>query len=305
MLWRTDAGIELSTVGSAAGTARPRESGLEGDKSRSCCSDAVRACHIGEGHHAISVADVKGVTQQRHAERLVQSLHEGPRRFSAMPSPSLSRDDVMQLSALAPTASARRILRLHHIAERAPDRSMVRGLGHEHVAVGQHLDPARVLKIGRDVTGSPGATAGFCPFAHPWAVGRLRWEWLLWFRGRSAPRRRCPGRLLRNALQLPPLDAAAPISATTCANMPEKLMRLSSQNFSAHDQPHHLVGAFENMMHAHVAQHALDPPCSCTASRSFRHRWRSACLRGEARRAPSANRSPRTHRMIRRRPRGL
>ena len=29
-------------------------------------------------------------------------------------------------------------------------------------------------------------------------------------------------------------------------------------NLPAHDQPHHLVGPFENLVHAHVAQHALD-----------------------------------------------
>src|SRR3982750_1750444 len=33
---------------------------------------------------------------------------------------------------------------------------------------------------------------------------------------------------------------------------------LVAQHVTADDQPHHLVGAFEDLVHPHVAQHALD-----------------------------------------------
>src|SRR6187455_631651 len=56
--------------------ARPMPAGLEADELLPRRRDAVRAGHIGEGHHAVGVADIERVAQQRHAERLVQSLHE-------------------------------------------------------------------------------------------------------------------------------------------------------------------------------------------------------------------------------------
>ena len=50
--------------------------GLEGGEFPPRRGDAVGARGIGEGHHAVGVADIERVAQQRHAERLVQSLHE-------------------------------------------------------------------------------------------------------------------------------------------------------------------------------------------------------------------------------------
>ncbi|MCC2662665.1 MAG: hypothetical protein K0S35_587 [Geminicoccaceae bacterium] len=38
--------------------------------------DAARARRVGEGHHAIGVADVERIAHQRHAERLVQPLQK-------------------------------------------------------------------------------------------------------------------------------------------------------------------------------------------------------------------------------------
>ena len=43
--------------------------------------DAVGARRVGEGDHAVGVADIERVAQQRHAERLVQPLQENLARF--------------------------------------------------------------------------------------------------------------------------------------------------------------------------------------------------------------------------------
>ena len=73
---RADPDIELLAVGARQQAPRPMPAGLEGDELPPRRGDAVRARHIGEGHHAVGVADIERVAQQRHAERLVQSLHE-------------------------------------------------------------------------------------------------------------------------------------------------------------------------------------------------------------------------------------
>ncbi len=54
---------------------------LEGDKFPSRRGNPIRVRRIGEGHHAIGVADIEGIAQKRHAERLVQPFHESPARF--------------------------------------------------------------------------------------------------------------------------------------------------------------------------------------------------------------------------------
>jgi hypothetical protein len=73
---RADASIELRAIGARQQASRPMPGRLEGDELSSLGGDAVRARCIREGHHAVGVADIEGVAHQRHAERLVQSLHE-------------------------------------------------------------------------------------------------------------------------------------------------------------------------------------------------------------------------------------
>ena len=102
--------------------------------------------------------------------------------------------------------------RLHRIAEHVPDRSgdLVR-LGNEDVAIGQHLDPARMLQAGRkriDLE-SRRRHVGICPSLQPLADGI--------FSVGSAPcgfasgnhRGAAPGRLGRCALQPAPQQRGA------------------------------------------------------------------------------------------------
>ncbi len=73
---RADASVELQPVGARQQAPGPMAAGLERGQFLARRGDLVRARHIGEDHHAIGVADVEFVAQQRHAEGLVQPLHE-------------------------------------------------------------------------------------------------------------------------------------------------------------------------------------------------------------------------------------
>ena len=83
--------------------------GLERDELPPLRGDAVGARDVGKGDHAVGVADIEGVADQRHAERLAQSLHEDLARLRRRRRHRASRNSVMRL-ALTPSAAARRIV---------------------------------------------------------------------------------------------------------------------------------------------------------------------------------------------------
>ena len=122
--------------------------GLEGGESPPRRGDAVRARRIGEGHHAVGVADIERVAHERHAERLVQSLHENFALFGdAVAIRVAQQGDAVGAVAKGVGTPHRR---LHRVAEHAPDRlgDLLR-LGNEDAAIGQHVDPARMFQTGR------------------------------------------------------------------------------------------------------------------------------------------------------------
>ena len=198
--------------------------GLEADEFSPGRGDAVRARHIREGHHAVGVADIERVAQQRHAERLVQSLHENLARFGDAVAIGVAQQrDAVGADAKRGGTPHRR---LHRIAEHAPGRSgdLVR-LGNEDVAIGQHVDPARMLQAGRErIDLESRRRHRHLPVAPP--PGRRHLE------RRDAP---CgfaagtTGALPQAGSGAEPCDrrhssAAAPISATMRAKIAEKLM---------------------------------------------------------------------------------
>ena len=123
--------------------------GLEADELSPGCGDAIRARHIREGDDAVGVADIKSVAHQRHAERLVQSLHENLARFGDAVAVGVAQQgDAVGADAKGARPSHRC---LHRIAEHAPDRSGdLVGLGNQDAAIGQYVDPARMLQAGRE-----------------------------------------------------------------------------------------------------------------------------------------------------------
>ena len=98
--------------------------------------------------------------------------------------------------------------RLHRIAEHAPDRSGdLRRLGNEDVAIGQHVDPARMFQTGRKrIDLEPRRGHRLLPVGP--ALGRRhleRRDAALRLRRRHH-RSAAPGRLRRDALQPAPLE---------------------------------------------------------------------------------------------------
>jgi len=79
--------------------------GFELDELAARRGDAAGARRTRESDHAIRVADVERVADQRHAERLALVFQEDL-AGSATPSPSSSRNSVTRL-ALTPIAAAR------------------------------------------------------------------------------------------------------------------------------------------------------------------------------------------------------
>ncbi len=145
---RADTRKEFLAVGAGQQAPRPMPAGLEADELAARRGDAVGARRVGERHHAVGIADIERVTQQRHAERLVQSLHESFARFGdAVAIRVAQQSDAVRADAKGGGPPHRR---LHRVTEHAPGRSgdLVR-LGHEHVAIGQHVNPARVFQAGR------------------------------------------------------------------------------------------------------------------------------------------------------------
>ena len=122
--------------------------GLEGDEFLALRGDALGARHIGEGYDAVGVADIEGVAEQRHAERLAQSLHENFALFGDAVAIDIAQQrDAVGAFAERPCTPHRCLHRVaEHVADRAGD--LVR-LGNQDVAIGQHVDPARMLQAGR------------------------------------------------------------------------------------------------------------------------------------------------------------
>ncbi len=206
---RADAGIELPAISARQQAARPVPAGLERGQPAPGRGDAVGARRIREGHHAVGVADIEGVAEQRHAERLVQSLHED----ALLLRDAVAINVAQQRDAVGAFAQRRRAphRRLHGVAEHAGDaRGHLRRLGDEDAAIGQHMDPARMFQAGGEcVDLEPRRCHRPLPVAP--SPGRRHLECrecALWLRRRHH-RRAAPGRRGRGALQPPPLQRDA------------------------------------------------------------------------------------------------
>ena len=174
--------------------------GLEGGEFPPLGGDAVRTRRIWEGHHAVGVADIERVAHERHAERLVQPFHESFALFGdAVAIRVAQQRDAVRAFAEGVGASHRR---LHRVAEHGLDRAChLRRLGNEDVAIGQHVDPARMFQTGRErIDLEPRRRHGRLPFGpSPGRRHLERRDAALRFRHRY---HRCaaPGRLMRCAL---------------------------------------------------------------------------------------------------------
>ncbi len=112
--------------------------------------NAARACRVGKGNQAIGVADVECIVQHRHAERLVQPLQEHLLDFGH---PVAIRVAQQRDAVCAGPRGAGAFHRADHgVVKDVPHdlSGLVRGLGDEYVAIGQYVDPSRMLQTGRE-----------------------------------------------------------------------------------------------------------------------------------------------------------
>ena len=144
---RADRDIELGLVRADQQVARPVAVGLVGREPLARRGDLGLAGLVGEGEDPVGIADVERRADQRHAEGLVEASEEGLADLGDAVAVRVAqqRDAV----GARPDAPARAI-----VAVIAWSKS-VRGLpgwvsdfGGQHVAIGQHIDEARMLEAG-------------------------------------------------------------------------------------------------------------------------------------------------------------
>jgi hypothetical protein len=122
---------------------------LELDKPSARAGDAVGARRVGEGHHAVGVADVERVAHQCHAEGLVLALQEHLACFRHAVAIAVAQQrDAVGAHAHGVGAPHR----AHHgVVQDRPGRAVrLNGLGDQHVAIGQHFDPAAMIETARE-----------------------------------------------------------------------------------------------------------------------------------------------------------
>ena len=104
---------------------------------------------VGEGDHAVGIADIERVPQQRHSERLVQSRKKRLPGFRD----AVAIGVAQQRDAIRADPGGGRALHRgdHGVVEEGAGRiGDGQQLGGENVAVGQHMDPTGVLQAGRE-----------------------------------------------------------------------------------------------------------------------------------------------------------
>ena len=140
--------IELRLVGRQKQAAGPVPAAIVRGQPATGLGDAVRARRVGIGNHAIGVADVERIGEKRHAEWLLEAVEERVLRLGDAVAIAVAQErDAVRAVAERRRPSHRRD---HGVVEQAVDR-VRRGqrFGDEDVAIRQHVDPSRMLEVGR------------------------------------------------------------------------------------------------------------------------------------------------------------
>ena len=134
--------------------------------------DLGRAFGIGHAHQRIGVADVQLPVKQRHAERRVEPGHEDRAELGAAVAIGIAQQRDAIGRRHAGTRAAHQIAH-HPVDEAAPARGRV-GLGHQHVAIGQAIHPARVIQtIGKARHGEAGGGLRLAPGRPAHRIGNV------------------------------------------------------------------------------------------------------------------------------------
>ena len=172
---RADRRIELRAIGTGDQVLGPvvvDRPGRQVDELGALAVEMRLARRIGKADHGVGVGDVELVADQRHAERRAEMVGEHRRRLrrAVWTQAAQQRDAVGARRAGTGT--------LHQLAhDHALDALAVFGLGRriglgdEHVAIRQHVEPARMVESG-GVSGHPKAGGGDRLGAFAPALGR-------------------------------------------------------------------------------------------------------------------------------------
>ena len=173
------------------------------------CGDAACARRVGKGHHAVGVADVEGVADERHAEGLVLAVQKHLSGFRHAVAIGVAQQrDAVGAHPHGVGASHRGD---HGVVEDRPRRAVrAHGLGDQHVAIGQHLDPAGMIEADRKgVDREPGRRGRRLARAPSPGCRHLQGRDAALRSCRRYRRRTAPGRLGRAAGQPPHLERGA------------------------------------------------------------------------------------------------
>ena len=145
---RADGGIELRTVAAGDDVLGPVVidlSGWERRKRRRRRGDLGRAVLIGEADDSVGIGDIEIVADQRHAERRMEVLQKNRPRLRG-PIAILIAQQGDAVGALDAGAGASHDM-LHEPAAKPAHRfAWAVGFRHQHVAVRQHIQPARMIE---------------------------------------------------------------------------------------------------------------------------------------------------------------
>ncbi len=144
---RTDADIDRRPVRRRQQAARPMAGGLERGELAAGAGELRRAGLIGEGDEPVGIADIERVADQSHAEGLVEAVEIDVARLGGAVAVAVAEQgDAVGADAERGGAAHRRH---HRVIEDRMDRLLLlQSLGRQHVAVRQHVEPARMLEAG-------------------------------------------------------------------------------------------------------------------------------------------------------------
>jgi hypothetical protein len=123
--------------------------GIEGGQFTPRRRDAGRVRSVGECDYAVGIADIERLADQRHAEGLIEPLHESLAHFGDAVALGVAQPG----NAIRADAESGGALHRadHGVIEQAPDLAADgQRFGDKHVAIGHCLNPARMFQAARE-----------------------------------------------------------------------------------------------------------------------------------------------------------
>ena len=145
-----DGGVELAAVGAGNDVLGPVvvewAAGQVGNPG-AFGGDLRGAWFVGEAHHAVGVGDIEVVADQRHAEGRIEPLEQSAAHLRDTVAVGVAQQGNAVGAGHAGAGARHHLVHDPHAQAVAVGPAGRVGFGHEHVAVGQHVQPARVIEL--------------------------------------------------------------------------------------------------------------------------------------------------------------